>query len=103
MPRKPKPRHSSLQSPITADQLIECLRSDLSAEAHYLINRLATKRLTIHEIIADLIKQGFRKGKVKEQRLIKQLHDTRYKKLRYKKMQRHGKVFGFWHGEWYVI
>lgn len=103
MPRRTLRRISSLSSPIEASELIGCLRADLSDEAHYLISRLSVDRLTIFEIIDELIEQGYRDGTVNESELIKQLHSTRYKKLRYRKMKKRGKVFGFWHGEWYVI
>lgn len=103
MRRQPKVKLSSLPSPIKADELIRCLRTDLSDEAAYLIRRLAAERLTIKEIIAELIAQGFRQQMPDESALVKQIHDTRYKKLHHQEQQRHGKVFGHWHGEWYVF
>ncbi len=103
MTRRVKKRGVALPCPVAASQVIAHLRSDLSAEAQFMIRELCKRRLTIQEVMGLLVRGGFRRTMKGEAKLIASLHATRYKGLRQRKRMYRGPVFGFWHGEWYVV
>lgn len=84
--------------PLTAEQIITGLRSDLGPETRVLIQILSGRALFIHELATELKKEPkYPTAGLTDKEIIHKLNCQRLKN------HRHGKkIFGCCHGQWFV-